>query len=144
MRMSTLEDELALRTLMSRYIDAVHRRDAAAWAATWDDNGSWNLMGTQVTGKASIVALWQQMMAGLEFALMLPASCLFSIDGDTASGHWYLQEFTRDLEANASAIVSRYTDTYSKRTGQWLYQSRHYGVIYHGATDLGGNYTAPS
>ncbi|MCB1695323.1 MAG: nuclear transport factor 2 family protein [Pseudomonadales bacterium] len=137
------EDELALARLMSRYVDAVHRRDASAWAATWSEDACWNLMGTQVSGKANIVALWQQVMAGFEFALMLPSSCLFSIDGDTASGHWYLQEHTRDREGLAGSSISRYLDTYSKRNGQWLYQSRHYGIIYHGAPDLSGSYTAP-
>lgn len=140
---STLEDELALRNLMARYVDAVHRRDADAWAATWDDNSTWNLMGSDVIGREAIVGLWQQMMSGFEFALMLPSSSLFSIDGEQASGHWYLQEFTRDLEGKSTSIVSRYVDTYSKRDGQWLYQSRHYGFIYDGATDFSGNYTAP-
>jgi ketosteroid isomerase-like protein len=140
---NAVEDELALRNLMGRYVDAVHRNDVDAWAATWDEDGTWNLMGTDVTGKAAIVALWQQMMAGFEFALMLPSSGAFTIDGDTASGHWYLQEFTRDQEGNSSSIVSRYVDTYCKRNGQWLYQSRHYGFLYYGAADLGGNYTPP-
>ena len=140
---TTLEDEIALRNLMSRYVDAVHRRDAAAWAATWSDDASWNLLGTAVTGKANIVGLWQQMMEGFEFALMLPSSCLFSIDGDSASGHWYLQEITRDKAGNSSSIVSRYLDTYSRRDGQWLYQSRHYGFIYHGTAEMSGSYTAP-
>ena len=140
---NTLEDELALRNLMSRYVDAVNRRDAQAWAATWDDNASWNLLGNDVTGKDNIIALWQQMMAGFEFALMMPSSCLFAVDGDTASGHWYLQEYTRDTQGNTGNIISRYLDTYSKRDGQWLYQSRDYSFIYHGPADLSGTYTAP-
>ena len=138
---SQLEDELALRNLMSRYVDAVHRRDTAAWAATWDDNGCWNLMGTDVIGKTAIVALWEQMMATFEFAMMMPGSCLFDIDGDQASGHWYLQEFTRDTQGNGSTILSRYRDTYRKHNGQWLYLSRHYDFIYHGGPDLSGTYT---
>lgn len=139
----TLEDEMALRNLMARYVDAVHRSDATAWGATWADDARWNLMGTDVNGRANIVALWQQIMTGFEFALMLPSSCLFSIDGDTASGHWYLQEHTRDKDGNGSSIVSRYLDSYSRRNGQWLYQSRHCSFIYHGTPDLSGNYTAP-
>ncbi len=138
-----LEDEIALRNLMSRYVDAVHRRDATAWAATWSEDACWNLLGTDVEGRANIVALWQQMMGGFEFALMLPSSCLFNIDGDRASGHWYLQEITRDREGNGSNIISRYLDTYCRRDGQWLYQSRRYSFIYHGTEDLAGSYTAP-
>ena len=129
-----VEDQLALQDLMARYVDAVNRRDAQAWAATWDDNGCWNLLGNEVSGKDSIVGLWQQMMAGFEFALMIPSSCLFDIDGDSASGHWYLQELARDNEGNISSLFSRYIDTYIRRNGQWLYQSRRYEIIYHDAS----------
>ena len=129
-----VEDQLALQDLMARYVDAVNRRDAQAWAATWDDNGCWNLLGNEVSGKDSIVGLWQQMMAGFEFALMIPSSCLFDIDGDSASGHWYLQELARDNEGKSSSLFSRYIDTYIRRNGQWLYQSRRYEIIYHDAS----------
>jgi len=129
-----VEDQLALQDLMARYVDAVNRRDAQAWAATWDDNGCWNLLGNEVSGKDSIVGLWQQMMAGFEFALMIPSSCLFDIDGDSASGHWYLQELARDNEGNSSSLFSRYIDTYIRRNGQWQYQSRRYEIIYHDAS----------
>ena len=139
--MRNVEDELALRNLMDRYIDAVNRSDGEAWAATWAENGTWHLMGNEVTGRDNILALWQQMMAGFEFALMMPSSCLFHIDGDSASGHWYLQEHTRDREGNAASVMSRYSDTYSRVDGEWLFQSRHYDVMYFGPPDLSGNYT---
>ena len=142
--MSTTEDQLALKNLMATYVDAVNRRDGETWATTWAPDARWNLMGTDVVGRDNIVALWQQMMASFEFAVMMPSSCLFEINGNEASGHWYLQEFTRDLEGNSASILSRYLDTYQKRDGQWLYQSREYGFIYHGAADLSGTYTAPS
>lgn len=139
--MNSIEDESALRNLMARYVDAVNRNDAAAWASTWAADAVWNLLGAPVTGRDNILGLWQQMMSSFEFAIMMPSSCLFDITGDTASGHWYLQEYTRDLEGNGSSVLSRYVDTYVKQDGQWLYQSREYGFIYHGAPDLSGSYT---
>jgi len=140
--MNALEDELALRNLMGRYADAVNRRDADAWVATWATDGVWNLLGNPVSGRDNILALWQQMMASFEFALMLPSSCLFDVSGDTASGHWYLHEYTRDLQGNASTVLSRYLDTYIRRkNGQWLFQSRQYNFIYNGPADLSGTYT---
>jgi ketosteroid isomerase-like protein len=139
--MNALEDELALRNLMARYADAVNRRDADAWVATWAADGVWNLLGNPVSGRDNILALWQQMMGSFEFALMLPSSCLFQVEGNTASGHWYLHEYTRDLQGNASTVLSRYLDTYVKQGGQWLFQSRSYGFIYNGPADLSGTYT---
>jgi len=140
--MNALEDELALRNLMGRYADAVNRRDADAWVATWATDGVWNLLGNPVSGRDNILALWQQMMGSFEFALMLPSSCLFNVEGDTANGHWYLHEYTRDLQGNASTVLSRYLDTYVRQCGQWLFQSRQYSFIYNGPADLSGSYTA--
>ena len=139
--MNAIEDELALRNLMGRYADAVNRVDADAWIATWAEDGIWNLLGNPVSGRDNILALWKQMMSSFEFALMLPSTCLFEVDGETASGHWYLHEYTRDPECNASTVLSRYRDTYVKQDGQWLYKSRDYGFIYNGASDLSGDYT---
>lgn len=141
--MSTLEDELALRNLMARYIDAVNRYDEAAWAATWAQDSVWNLLGNPVEGRDNILALWRQMMQTFEFAIMMPSSSLFEINGDTASGHWYLHEYTRDLEGTATTVLSRYLDTYVKQDGEWLYQSREYNFIYNGPPDLSGAFTRP-
>lgn len=138
--MNPITEELALRDLMARYIDAVNRRDADAWIATWAENGTWNMLGQSVTGHASILALWQQMMSGFEFALMLPSSSLFSITGDTASGHWYLQEYLRDRDGNGTTVFSRYLDTCVKQHGRWLFQSRQYHLMYNGPADLSGTY----
>ena len=140
--MNQLEDEIALRNLMSRYVDAVNRKDGEAWSATWAEDGVWNLLGNPVSGRDNILALWQQMMGSFEFALMMPSSCLFEVTGDSASGHWYLHEYTRDQEGNGSTILSRYIDTYTRRNGQWLFQSRDYSFIYNGPADMSGSYTA--
>ena len=139
--MSTLKDELALNKLMARYVDAANRRDGAAWSSTWAEDGRWLLMGMEITGRENILGLWQQVLEGFEFAILMPASGHFDIDGDTATGHWYLQEFTRDLQGEALAALSRYNDSYVKVNGQWLFASREYSFLYRGPADLSGEYT---
>ncbi|MCR9103915.1 MAG: nuclear transport factor 2 family protein [Gammaproteobacteria bacterium] len=142
--MQNLEDEIALRNLMARYVDAVNRYDADAWIATWAEDGVWNLMGNPVQGRDNILALWQQMMASFEYALLLPSSCLFEFQGDSATGHWYLHEYSRDLDGNKGTLISRYNDTYVKVKGQWLFQSREYCFIYNGPPDFSGDFTRPA
>ena len=142
--MNSVEDELALRNLMGRYVDAVFRSDAEAWAATWAEDARWNVVGTDVIGRDNIVGLWQELMTTFEFALMLPSSSQFEVNGDQASGHYYLQEFTRDQAGKSSTLISRYIDTYSRVGGDWLYQSRQYEIIYNGPADLSGNYIPPT
>lgn len=142
--MSRTEDELALRGLMDRYIDAVNRRCGEDWAATWAEDASWSLLGQEVSGRAAILALWQELMAGFEFAIMMPSSGVFDIDADTATGHYYLQEYTRNADGDAAFVLGRYRDSYRRIDGQWFYQSRHYEIIYFGPPDLSGQYTALS
>lgn len=139
--MKALVDEYALRDLMATYVDAANRRDGAAWAATWTEDGVWSIMGMDITGRDNIYALWQQVLEGFEFALLIPSSCQFEIDGDTATGHWYLQEHTRTTAGDVSSMISRYLDQYRRVDGQWLYQRRTYNVLYSGPADLSGQYT---
>ena len=141
--MSPIDDEMGLRNLMARYVDAVNRYDGNAWIATWADNSCWHLMGTAVEGKDAIRALWEQMMSNFEIAVLFPNSCLFDIDGHTATGHWYLHEYSRDLQGNASAILSRYLDSYAKVEDEWLFTSRQYDIIYNGPADLSGPFCRP-
>ncbi|CAH0993088.1 hypothetical protein SIN8267_03227 [Sinobacterium norvegicum] len=133
-------DQIALRNLMDKYCDAVNRGDAESWISTWAEDASWNLLGTVVTGSEQILGLWQQMMAGFEFVVMMPSSGQFQIEGDTATGHWYLQEFSRNLEGVGNTLLSRYTDRYIKQDGQWLFSHRDYVFIYNGPADLSGSY----
>ena len=139
--MGRKKDERALQRLMARYVDAANRRDGDAWAQTWAEDGCWNLVGMEVQGRTAVLELWQQVVAGFEFAILMPSSGLFEIEGKSARGHWYLQEFTRDLQGQTMFALSRYLDTYSKVDGEWLYQSRRYELIYRGPADLSGEYT---
>ncbi len=143
-RMNRIEDEIGLRNLMARYVDAVNRNDADAWISTWAPDGEWDLLGNTVTGRDNILALWRQLMAGFEFAVLMPSSCLFEVEGDSACGHWYSHEYNRDLEGTPSIILSRYDDSYARLGGEWLYRRRTCSFLYHGAPDLGGAFTTPT
>lgn len=142
--MSQTADDIALRNLMATYTDAVNRFDAEQWISTWAEGASWNLLGNPVEGKDNILGLWQQMMNSFEFALMIPSTCKFTINGDTASGFWYLHEYSRDKEGNTATILSRYLDEYVKEAGEWKFKSRAYEFIYNGPADLSGSFTRPA
>ena len=138
--MNTPEDEIAIRNLMATYVDAANRRDGEAWKATWVEDAVWELLGNPVECRDNILSLWSQVLETFDFALLIPSSGMFEVNGDHASGHWYLQEHTRNLKGEATSMISRYLDTYTRVEGSWLYQSRAYSVIYTGPADLSGQY----
>ncbi|MBX9883944.1 MAG: nuclear transport factor 2 family protein [Novosphingobium sp.] len=124
-----IEDQLALRALHDNYADAVFRRDAADWGALWADDAVWDLAGTTVNGKDAIVGLWTGAMSTFAFVGFFYQTGALHIDGDTAAGRVYTNETLEDLAGNLRRSIGRYEDTYVKRGGTWLYQSRSFSVL---------------
>lgn len=54
---------VAIRELCERYVDAVNRRDAKDWGATWAPDAVWDLGRGPVQGRDQIVAAWEGAMA---------------------------------------------------------------------------------
>jgi ketosteroid isomerase-like protein len=112
-----IEDQLAIRALHDNYADAVFRRDAADWGALWADDAVWDLAGTIVNGKASIVGLWTGAMFTFAFVGFFYQTGAIHIDGETATGRVYTNETLEDLEGNLRRSIGRYEDTDVKRNG---------------------------
>ncbi len=134
-------DNLALRELAANYIDAVNRSDGDAWKATWSENGIWKLMGTEVSGLEALFGFWQTAMSGFKFVLMVLNSGTIEINGDTASGRWYVTEHLLGLDGKGIHIEGVYDDQYVREDGRWVFAKRDYQVIYQGPEDLSGQYT---
>jgi hypothetical protein len=138
--MSTL-DELAIRDLNARYIDAVNRYHAGDWAATWSEDATWDLLGNVIEGRDAILATWQGAMGSFEFALMMLNSGTLRLDGQQGTGRWYLTEHLKPGEGDAQMVLGVYDDEYSCASGSWLFTRRSYRIIYQGPPDLSGTYT---
>jgi uncharacterized protein (TIGR02246 family) len=139
--MSNPADELAVRNLVAEYIDAVNRFNGDDWIATWAEDATWYLMGMEVVGREAILGLWQGAMGSFDFAIMMLNSGTIQIDGDTATGRWYITEHTKPTEGDAALVLGVYDDTYKKVDGKWLFNSRHYNVMYQGAADYSAELT---
>lgn len=137
-----LEDELEIRQLVALYADAVNRVDKDQWAQTWAEDSAWSLPGLgAVAGKENIVNLWQQAMGGLEFVVQLVFQGTVFIDGDTATGRWYLCEHLRPAGSTGGRYnVGTYADEYTKVDGSWRFSKRDYHILYNdeGKGDMSG------
>lgn len=136
----TTDDYVALRQLAERYIDAVNRFDADAWAATWAPDGVWDL-GTPVTGREQIRERWLVAMNHIPNVFMhVLSGVVDSVEGDTASGRWYLNEYLNLPDGSRSMNALCYVDRYRRIDGEWLFQSRRLEALYRGPTDLSGQF----
>ena len=137
----TLEDDLAIRDLVYRYADAVCRRDQDAWGATWAEDGVWQLPGApRMEGREAIVGLWAGAMGSFTFVVQIVHYGVLDIDGDKATGRWYLSENLKGADDDGRYNIGCYQDRYVKRDGQWLFAERHYAILYNdeGKGDMTG------
>lgn len=126
----SVEDRLSIRELIEAYSDAVFRRDEAALAATWTDDGVWNLVGTEVVGKANIVAAWRQAMKEYTF------TAFFSVPGDIrvvtrdcGTARVYASEYLVQADGRIRHVIGQYHDVLLKTRGRWLFRRRTYRIL---------------
>jgi len=136
-----MSDQQDIRDLVATYADAVCRRDQEAWAATWAEDGLWQLPGAPATrGRTNIVALWAGAMAGFPFVLQLVQNGTVKVAGDLASGRWYITEHLKMANNAGMFNVGVYQDKYIRVGGAWKFSERHYTVLYNdqGKGDMSG------
>lgn len=131
----------AIQDLVHRYADAVVRRDAAQWTATWADDAVWELgKGRRVEGRDNIVALWTGAMSGFAAVVqnVVNGTATLDLAAGTGSGRWYIIEHWQRGDDSRGILLAYYDDTYVRVDDGWLFASRELVVQYGGPPDLSG------
>jgi len=139
------DDERQIRALVARYLEAVSRFDAATLATTWAINGRWHLGPRTVVGRDAIVALWEQIIARYESRIVqLMADAQVHAAPGGATGRFTFLEIARKAgESTDHLEVGRYTDTFGRESGQWVFSERRFTLIYRGAIAAGEFFPVP-
>lgn len=133
----------SIEQLVHLYADAVVRRDADQWGATWAPEAVWDLgRGRRVEGRESIVALWVSAMDGFAAVVQNAVNGTATVDlaTGTGSGRWYIIEHWQRTDDTRGILLAYYDDTYVRVDGSWLFASRELVVQYGGAADLSGQF----
>ena len=126
-----IEDRLAIRELVESYNDAVMRFDGGAWAENWRDDASWTLPGAgEVVGKKNFFPVWEQAMSNFSFVGFFASAGPILVDGDSARGTWYQQEFLHQKDGVKRTITGLYQDEYVRVDGRWYFQKRVYSIMH--------------
>ncbi len=124
-----VEDRLAIRELVESYNDAVMRFDGDAWVENWRDDATWDTGSGPLIGKENFYPAWQQAMTSFSFVGFFASAGPIVIEGDTAHGTWYQQEFLHPKDGGKLYITGQYEDDYVKMDGRWYFQKRIYKVL---------------
>ena len=105
---------LELRKVAERYADAVCRRDADDWGATWAKDGEWDLgPGRAMSGRDNIVPFWSQVMGTFPMAIqVVTGGTVLWHEGDRAAARWYITEYLAMADGG-------------KRVGHGVYHDRY-------------------
>jgi uncharacterized protein (TIGR02246 family) len=129
----------AIQDLVHTYADAVVRRDADQWAATWSADAVWELgKGRRVEGREAILELWNSAMDGFKAVVQNVVNSIATIDDDagTGTGRCYIMEHWNRADDSRGILLAYYDDTYEHTDGAWLFASRELVVQYGGPSDL--------
>ena len=142
-----LRDELAIRSLVARYSNAVCCDDISEWRTTWSQDGIWSLLGNTHEGQNAIVTHFQNVTRSLEAVIQHPHGGMISFEKNgRATGRWSMTEYARMASDGAALLtIGLYDDVYIPVNSQWLFAERAFNVLYMGPPDLSSPFQpAPS
>jgi uncharacterized protein (TIGR02246 family) len=129
----SIADELEIRSLVHRYADAASRRDPAAVASTFTNDGEWHApeLGRH-KGRDAMIAFFTSMLDGWNVflhGLQSGVVVLNAADADHATGRWFVQEVGQRAEGTNLTIAGVYHDEYRREAGVWLILRRRYDPL---------------
>jgi hypothetical protein len=131
-----LEAEIGVRRLHALCADAVWRRDGAAFANCYTEDGIWKIAGLTLRGHEAIREALGQLGAANERVLMTFGSPILDMSDGTLTGRTHVMEQVKLLDGSASATIGIYYERFVERDGEWLFQWRHFDFCYLGPPDL--------
>jgi len=120
-----------IRELLARYADGVNRRDIDAWSEVWMEDGISITNGVvKREGREAIVALYAKAMNNTESMLQLVHNGYIDVDGDSATGRWYVSEHHGLGDGKSIYLIGVYQDRYVRTTQGWKFAERHFDQLY--------------
>lgn len=131
-----LTADFAIRQLHGRYVDAVFRKDAAAFADCWCEDADWKIGGRHFSGRAAVVAGFAELAGYAERVLMMLGMPSLEIREGEATGRIYVTELIKRMDGGHSRTVGVYYDRYRGEGLEWRFASRHWNLYYRGPGDF--------
>lgn len=105
------------------------RRDAEDWAATWAEDGVWELLGMRIEGRPAIRAAWEQAMQGFAFVGFFVQPGVLELDGDRGFGRVFTSELLVEPGGAKRLSVGRYDDDYVRTAAGWRFAARRFSIL---------------
>lgn len=123
-RIQRLEDIEAIKVLKARYADACDRNyDVDTLASLFAEDAIWDggLFGVH-EGREAIRTFFEGVPSDIPFAMHYMMNPIIEVDGDEATGNWYLFQTCTFAEGNQAIFgAGRYDERYRRIDGDWKF-----------------------
>jgi uncharacterized protein (TIGR02246 family) len=138
--MQTLADRVEIAALPGEFTDAGMMRDWDRFASLFAEDGAWRMphIGVEFEGRQEIRAAIERLQGLWEYFVQNAHPGAIRLDGDTATGRAYVEEFGRMHDGSSHLNYSLYHDRYRRTPDGWKFAERRYQVRYVDSTPLTG------
>ncbi len=120
-----MDDQTAIVELVERCAGAVGDGDGDTWAATWVDDATWSLMGTEMEGIETIRQTWEGAIEMFGGVVQRVHPGTIAVEGDTATGRWLISELT----GTGEVMLGYYDDEYVRTDDGWRFGRRVFTLV---------------
>jgi ketosteroid isomerase-like protein len=144
--MSTLQeiaDRVEIEALRGEFNDAGMLLDYDRFASLFTEDGVWRIPEVNVSfgSRAEIRAGRERLAAVWQYFVQNTHPGVIRLDGDTAAGRTYVEEFGRFRDGSSHLNYAVYHDRYRRTPDGWKFAERVYEIKYVDTSPLPG--TAP-
>ncbi|MEU1180553.1 nuclear transport factor 2 family protein [Streptomyces sp. NPDC005820] len=134
-------DRFEIEELRAEVTDAVMMRDFDRFASLFTPDAvvRWPHIGKEFTGRDEIRAGIEWGQGLWEFFVQNVHPGVVRLDGDTATGRVYIEEFGRMRDGRSHLNHALYHDRYRRTGDGWMFSERVYEVRYVDSTPLMGS-----
>ncbi len=128
--------ECGIRQLHARFVDAVFRKDADAFANCFADNAEWKIAGLHIRGREEIRTMIGKLLGTCARVQLIVGLPLLEVGNGEAQGRIPVTELAKMNDGSTALTLGVYHDLYTEADGRWLFQWRHFSLHYRGPSDL--------
>lgn len=139
--MRAIADRVEIEALRAELTDAVMMRDFERVVSLFTPEGAmrWPHIDKEFVGREEIRAGIEWGQSLWEFFVQNFHPGVIRLDGDTATGRAYIQEFGRMRDGSSHLNYALYRDRYERTVDGWKFSERIYEVRYLDSTPLRGS-----
>jgi uncharacterized protein (TIGR02246 family) len=138
--LQTIADRAEIAALPGEFTDARMMGDWDRFASLFAEDGAWRMphIDVELEGRQEIRAAIERLDGLWDYFVQNAHPGAIRLDGDTATGRAYIEEFGRLRDGTTNRNYSLYHDTYRRTPDGWKFAERRYEVRYLDTTPLTG------